>query len=52
MTNTAVGTYTYYYTIAAEPTGQIGIYPFRVTATDSSDRKAIHKSSFKAEASI
>jgi len=52
MTNTILGTYLYYYTISAEPTGQIGIYPFRITVTGALDRKAIYKSSFTVEASI
>lgn len=52
MQTDITGTFHHYYDIPAEPTGQIGVYSFRIIATDDNDRRAIYTSSFEAEASI
>jgi len=52
MTKSAVGSYYHDYTIAAETTGQIGTYKYKVVATGTGGRVTIVPSTFKAEASI
>lgn len=52
MTNDATGEYSYWYTISAETTGQLGEYSARAKSTDASSHVSIQRFKFTAVKSI